>query len=250
MAAKRTKRNQDEHRFLEQYDADAFERLSVSVDVSLLTQVGGELRVFLVRRDEHPFRGQWSLPGGFVGVDESLEAAARRVLRDKAALEGVFLEQLFTFGQPDRDPRTRVLTVAYYALVDWSRLAELPTGSDAALATLHVPFAGETGGPVDVTVDGEPLLVAFDHADIVGMAIKRLRGKLDYAPIGFQLLPERFTLLQLQQLHETVLGQQLNKDSFRRRMLQSGMLEATGEREKAVGHRPAELYRFVHRSAI
>ena len=242
--------NQNERRFLEQYDAGAFEHPSVCVDVALLTQVDAELRVFLIRRDAHPHRGEWSLPGGFVAMDESIEDAANRILRDKAGIEGVFLEQLYTFGQPDRDPRTRVITIAHYALVDWSRLDDLRARRDATLATVFVHWEGETGGPVDMKTDGETLDIAFDHTDIVGMAIQRVRGKLDYAPIGFQLLPERFTLLQLQQVHETVLGQGLNKDSFRRRMLASGMLEPTGERQTDVGHRPAELYRFLRRSAV
>ena len=116
---------------------------------------------------------------------------------------------------------------------------------------MEVPWQGETGGPVQVLHDdGSPVELAFDHDDILGMAVKRIRGKLDYTPIGFQLLPDTFTLRELQRVHETVLGTTLNKDSFRRRMLASGQLEATGEREQEVGHRPAELYRFARRSAI
>jgi 8-oxo-dGTP diphosphatase len=162
----------------------------------------------------------------------------------------VFLEQLYTFGAPRRDPRTRVISVAYYALVDRARFDALRAAGDVRVARLSVPWEGETGGPVAaMDADGSALALAFDHAEILGMAVKRLRGKLDYTPIGFQLLPERFTLLELQRVHETVLGRPLNKDSFRRRMLASGLLEATGEAQKDVDHRPAELYRFVKRSA-
>jgi 8-oxo-dGTP diphosphatase len=119
------------------------------------------------------------------------------------------------------------------------------------LAGLRVPWKGEAGGSIEATGDsGVALPLAFDHAEILGMVVKRLRGKLDYAPIGFQLLPPRFTLRTLQNVHETILGQPLNKDSFRRRMLASGQLAPTGEREVEVGHRPAELYRFVAESAI
>jgi 8-oxo-dGTP diphosphatase len=230
---------------------DAFPRPSVTVDVAALSAHEGHLWATLVKRTEPPFRQSWGLPGGFVRMAESLNQAAKRVLASKTGLERVFLEQLFTFGDPDRDPRTRVITVAYYALVDWRRLEPLQAGEQPALLRLAVEWSGETGGPVKVLDrDGQSLPLAFDHADILGMAVKRIRGKLDYVPIGFQLLPDRFTLRQLQGVHETILGEPLNKDSFRRRMLDSGYLEATGEHEQDVDHRPAELYRFVRRSAI
>ena len=224
----------DEQKFLAEYDASKFPHPSVAVDVAIVTAFEGELRALLVQRDEHPFKGKWALPGGFVGMDESLDDAGQRLLADKGELEGVFLEQLYTFGAPGRDPRTRVLSVAYYALVHPGRL------DPARLATLTVPWKGETGGPVGAV--GKPL--AFDHAAMLGMVVKRLRGKLDYAAIGFELLPPTFTLRALQEVHETILGRALNKDSFRRRMLQSGRIRATGKQEADVGHRPAALYRF------
>jgi 8-oxo-dGTP diphosphatase len=239
----------DEEAFLEGYDPSAFERPSVAVDVVLLSVLGERLATLLVRRSAHPFRGRWALPGSFVDVRESLDDAAARLLARKVGLDGVFLEQLYTFGAPDRDPRTRVISVAYYALVDGGQLGE--PAPDRTLATLEVPWEGETGGPVDVVDDGgRTLTLAFDHDEILGMAVKRIRGKLDYTPIGFQLLPRRFTLRQLQAVHETVLGRPLNKDSFRRRMLASGWLEATGEHQRDVDHRPAELYRISRRSAV
>ena len=203
------------------------------------------LYVLLGERKEHPHRGRWSLPGGFVGMEESLASAARRVMEQRVQRSQVFLEQLYSFGEPSRDPRMRVVSVSYYALVC---AAPAPAGS--AWCEVEVPWEGETGGPVIVRRTHGVLETAFDHADIIGMAVRRIRGKLDYTPIGFQLLPERFTLRALQEVHETVLGRGLNKDSFRRRMLTSGQLEATGEREAEVGHRPAELYRFARRSAI
>jgi 8-oxo-dGTP diphosphatase len=167
-------------------------------------------------------------------------------------LERVFLEQLYTFGEPGRDPRTRVVTVAYQALVDFARLEEAARGrADVSVARVVVPWEGETGGPVElVRADGAALPLAFDHAEILGTAVKRLRGKLDYTPVGFQLLPDAFTLLELQRVHETVLARPVNKDSFRRRMLASGQLEATGRSQADVDHRPAELYRFARRSAV
>jgi 8-oxo-dGTP diphosphatase len=185
-------------------------------------------------------------------MDEPLDEAAARALAAKSGLEGLFVEQLYTFGDPGRDPRTRVISVAYYALVDFARFAQAVAGStDVAVGRISVPWEGETGGPVEVLSEsGGPLALAFDHAEILGTAVKRLRGKLDYTPVGFQLLPPSFTLLELQRVHETVLGRPLNKDSFRRRMLASGMLEATGERQEDVDHRPAERYRFARRSAV
>jgi 8-oxo-dGTP diphosphatase len=223
----------------------------VTVDVVLVSAAGGALRTLVLRRADPPARGAFALPGGLVGRGEPLDDAAARVLREKAGLAGVFLEQLYTFGAPRRDPRARVITVAYYALCDFDRFAasrgSTPGTSSAIIA---VPWEGETGGPVELRDEaGAPMPMAFDHAEIVGMAVKRLRGKLDYAPIGFQLLPQGFTLLELQRVHETILGRPLNKDSFRRRMLASGQLEATGERQEDVDHRPAERYRFARRSA-
>jgi 8-oxo-dGTP diphosphatase len=205
----------------------------------------------MIKRRDHPFRDTWALPGGFVHMGESLDGAASRELTEETGLEDVYLEQLYTFGEPSRDPRTRVITVAYYALVDWQRLRHLQSEDQPTLLKLEVEWSGETGGPVTVLDEtGQAQSLAFDHADILGMAVKRIRGKLDYVPIGFQLLPACFTLRQLQDVHETILDKPLNKDSFRRRMLASGLLEATGEREEDVDHRPAELYRFARRSAI
>lgn len=246
------KATRTERDFLARYDPGRFERLSVAVDVALVSAAAGALHTLVVRRGEHPARGTWALPGTFVGAAEPLEAAAARALSAKSGLSGLFLEQLYTFGDPGRDPRTRVVSVAYYALVDFERFQQAARAqAEVAVGRLGVPWEGETGGPVELSAaDGAPLPLAFDHADILGMAVKRLRGKLDYTPVGFQLLPRSFTLLELQRVHETVLDRPLNKDSFRRRMLASGLLEATGERQADVDHRPAERYRFARRSAV
>ncbi len=240
---------EEERAFLEAYDPTAFDRPSVSVDVVILTALDEALHALLVRRAVLPQKDRWALPGGFVRMDESLDQAATRVLADKGGLANVYLEQLYTFGAVDRDPRMRVLSVAYVALVAAGRVP--PPSAGRVLARIEVPWEGEAGGPVDALgPDGAPLPLAFDHADMLAMAVKRLRGKLNYTPIGYQLLPPTFTLRALQTVHETILGRALNKDSFRRRMLASGELEATGEREQQVEHRPAELYRFVHQSAL
>lgn len=235
-----------EAEMLAAYDPSAWDRPSLSVDVALLRVREGALGTLLVRRAEHPFRGRLALPGGFVGIDEGLDDAAVRVLRDEAGLEDVFLEQLYTFGAPRRDPRTRVVTVAYYALVDPRRFDAI-TRDDVVPARVEVPWEGEEGGPVRVRDARGRRRLAFDHDEILGMAVKRVRGKLDYTPIGYDLLPPTFTLAQLRRVHETVLGRRLNKDSFRRRVLASGEVEPTGERQRDVGHRPAALYRVRQR---
>lgn len=235
-----------EQEFLAAYDASVFPHPSLAVDVALITVDAGELKALLLRRQHHPARGKWALPGTFVGIEESIDDAAERALREKTGVSGIFLEQLYTFGDPGRDPRTRVVTVAYYALVDVETLTkQFGKSKQAQLIRLIVPFEGESGDHVDACDDqGETLPIAFDHARILGTVVSRLRGKLDYADIGFELLPKRFTLRQLQTIHETILGHSVNKDSFRRRLVASGLIAPTGQLEQSVGHRPAELYRF------
>jgi 8-oxo-dGTP diphosphatase len=246
MAKKTKPKSRSEQEFLANYDASLYPHPSLSVDVALITIAAGKLKGLLIRRDRHPERGKWALPGTFVGIHESLDDAANRALNSKTGVSGIFLEQLFSFGDPDRDPRTRVVTVAYYALVDPDKLSRsFDADAQSGLIELTVPWEGESGGPVGARDEnGKPAAIAFDHADILGLAVQRMRGKLDYAPIGFELLPKRFTLRQLQNIHETIQGRRLNKDSFRRRMIASGLIAPTGELEQSVGHRPAELYRF------
>jgi len=187
------------------------------------------LQILLIQRALPPFQGQWALPGGFVRPQESLEAAARRELRTEAGLGQVYLEQLYSFGQPERDPRQRVVSVAYYALVC---LADHPpaAASDAQAAAW---FA----------LDQVPAL-AFDHGQILTMAHQRLQAKLRYAPIGFELLPAKFTLTQLQHLYETVLQRSLDKRNFRSRILKMNILTPLPETQQGVPHRAARLYRF------
>ena len=234
----------DEAGFLAEYDAAEFSHPSLTVDVVLLTATEDSLAALLIRRERHPELGKWALPGGFVKLDESLDAAAARVVKEKAGLRGVFLEQLYTFGEIGRDPRTRVITVAYPG---WTARSTTGTPSaDEMRRDLQAVAAGRMPTGVEIAgATGAGLPLAFDHAEVLGMAVKRLRGKLDYAPIGFQLLPDAFSLRALQQIHETISGRHLNKDSFRRRMLASGQLEGTGERRTDVEYRPPELYRFV-----
>ena len=231
-----------ERDFLEEYSAESFPRPSLAVDVALVTIIEKQLHVLMIRRVEHPDKDRWQLPGTFVQLGETLEEAAARALAEKTVAGPVFTEQLYTFGRLDRDPRTRVVSVAYYALVDPARITD-PI-EDQKLGAIAVPWKGESGGPVQIVDQRGPIEVAFDHAEIVGTVVKRLRGKLDYAPVGYELLPRQFTLLELQTVHETIRGEPINKDSFRRRMLASGDLVATGKKQRDVGHRPARLYRM------
>lgn len=211
----------------EPYAPAAFPPLAVTVDLVLMTVHDGRLAVLLQRRGVEPHKGDWALPGGFVGAAESLDAAAQRILADKAGLGHAWLEQLYSFGDPARDPRMRIVTIAYFALLPAADLAEpLAARADLVLA------------PIDTL----PVL-AFDHLSIVDHAAARLRGKLDYAPVAFALLPPRFTLRALQDVHEAILGMSLNKPAFRRRMIDTGWIEGTGEKETGGAFRPAELYR-------
>jgi 8-oxo-dGTP diphosphatase len=188
-----------------------------------------DLKIMLIQRDIPPFQGEWALPGGFIHLDESLEEAALRELREETGIEKVFLEQLYTFGEVNRDPRDRVITVAYYALINLSE-QKIKATTDAREAAWF-PVA-------------HPPKLAFDHDKILSVALARLQGKIRYQPIGFELLPKKFTLSQLQKLYETILGEPLDKRNFRSKILKMNLLIALDERQTGVSHRAARLYQF------
>ena len=206
-----------------------YPRPSLTVDGVVFGLDDEDLKVLLIQRDLPPFEGQWALPGGFVRMDETLEDAAQRELSEETGLADVYLEQLYTFGDPGRDPRERVVTVAYYALVN--------------LRDHRVQAATDARNAAWFTVDDVPKL-AFDHARILRAGLERLRGKVRYQPIGFELLPAKFTLRQLQQLYEKVLDRPLDKRNFRKKILGMGILVELDEIETDVAHRAARLYRF------
>jgi 8-oxo-dGTP diphosphatase len=234
---KPTQAQTEEQAFLENYNPNEFDRPSLAVDITLLTVRERKLEVLVIKRTEHPAKGLWSLPGGFVGIIETLEAAANRILKAKAHLEHPYLEQLFTFGKPNRDPRMRIISVAHYALVPPDQLQAL---EEENVRLAQVQFENDQ---IEVCLGDSEVHLAFDHLEMIQMTVQRLRGKLDYSPVGYALLPKKFTLRELQDVHETILGRSLNKDAFRRRMLETGELEATGERETGTGFRPAEFYK-------
>ena len=205
-----------------------YPRPSVTTDIIIFTLRNGDLQVLLIRRKNPPFQGEWAIPGGFVGIHESLEEAALRELEEETGVRDVYLEQLYTFGDPDRDPRGRTITVAYYALVP---------------ATAIHPHAGSDASEARWWSVHDPPPLAFDHADILAYALQRLRYKLEYTAVGFELLPENFVLSELQAAYEVVLGEELDKRNFRRKILGAEVIEETGAYRTGEG-RPAKLYRF------
>ena len=204
---------------------------AVTVDVVILTVRDRRLEVVLVRRKRDPFAGEWALPGGFIQQDESLEDAARRKLDEYTGVRDGYLEQVYTFGEPRRDPRTRVITVVYYALIRPDQL-RLPAGE------------GEHDDAVKLCWAYEVPPLAFDHGEILQYTLQRLRGKLEYTTIGFQLLGERFTLSELQEVYEAILNRRLDKRNFRKKLLMTRIVEPTPYTKMAGQHRPAVLYRF------
>jgi 8-oxo-dGTP diphosphatase len=206
-----------------------YPRPALTVDCVVFGLDEGDLKVLLIRRALEPFAGKWALPGGFVRMEESLDDAARRELHEEAGIRPGHLEQLYSFGEPKRDPRGRVVTVAYFALVKLTE-HEVHAASDAREAAWF-------------SVWDTPKL-AFDHAEILSVALQRLKGKVRYQPIGFELLPPKFTLTQLQRLYEVVLERPLDKRNFRKKILSFEFLEELDEVEQDVSHRAARLYRF------
>jgi 8-oxo-dGTP diphosphatase len=206
-----------------------YPRAALTVDCVVFGFDQEELKLLLIQRGLEPFKGRWALPGGFVRVDETLDEAARRELEEEAGLKNIFLEQLYSFGAIDRDPRERVVTVAYYALVKLSDHSAR-AATDAAEAEWF-------------PISKIPKL-AFDHSQILQSALDRLRAKVRYEPIGFELLPREFTLTQLQNLYETVLGTPLDKRNFRKKVLGFDLLKPLKQKQLTGRHRPAQLFRF------
>ena len=202
--------------------------LLVTVDVAIFTLRAGSLQVLLVRRRRAPCEGMWSIPGGAIGLEEDLEAAAVRTLKEETGLDHVFLDQLYTFGDPGRDARGRVITVSYFAVVPASDV---------------VPLAAEDVERVCWWPVSDLPPLAFDHSIIVRYARTRLRYKLEYTAVGFELLPDEFTLSELQSAYEIVLSEKLDKRNFRRKILSAGVIEPS-EGFRAGEGRPARLYRY------
>ncbi len=202
---------------------------AVSTDVAVFTIRDQRLQLLLIQRAAEPYRDMWALPGGFLDIDEDLEACAKRELAEETGISGVYLEQLYTFGAPDRDPRERVISVAYYALVPSDRL-QLKAASDAA--------------DVRWFAWGQLPPLAFDHRQIVTLAHRRLVAKLDYSTIAFQFMPKTFTLSELQAVYEILVNERLDKRNFRKKMLALKKIEEVGELRRTGNHRPARVYQL------
>lgn len=206
-----------------------FPRPGLTVDCVVFGLDASDLKIVLIQRQQPPFDGEWALPGGFVQVNESVDETALRQLRDKTGIQNVFLEQLFTFGRVDRDPGDRIVTVAYFALVnlnDYQAIATTATGEVSWFPVANLPH------------------LPLDHAEIVATALRRLKAKVRSEPIGFELLPPKFTLTQVQKLYETILEKPLDKRNFRKKILGMQILMELNEWEQKVPHRAARLYQF------
>ena len=209
--------------------SDKYPRPSVTVDCCVFGVDEEGLKLMLIKRRTEPFEDCWALPGGFVGIEETTDTAARRELEEETGAKDLFLEQLYTFSTVDRDPRGRVISVAYFALVKPDSI-QIRVGHEAK----EVGWFGARDLPD----------LAFDHESIVSTALQRLVGKVRYQPIGFELLPQKFTLSHLQKIYEVILGRELDKRNFRRAVLKMGILNALDEKESGVPHRPSQLFRF------
>lgn len=278
-----------EEEFLKQYDASIYSKPSFTVDMLIFTVVNGEkenyrrlpeksLKILLVKRGDHPHIGKWALPGGFVAVEESLDEAALRVLRAETNIEDIYMEQLYTWGEVNRDPRTRVISSSYMALVDSSSLS-IKAGNDEDDAKwFNVKYnlleekkvsiekgyvyeqiveiklwneSEELYSKIKITEnsDGkikreiiETVGIAFDHGKVIEYAINRLRNKIEYTSLAFNLMPELFTLTELQQVYEVIQGKELLAAAFRRKI--ANMVNETNQFTKDAGHRPSKLFRY------
>lgn len=266
---------QEEREYLQSYDPNEFERPSVAVD-TVIFSVDSELNnqnyrklekqkltVLLVKRGSHPYWGCWSLPGGFVGPDETLAQTANRIINSKTRLSNLYIEQLYTFSQPGRDPRMRVISCAYMALID-RRAFEFKETEALKWFELEVSARDDK---LTLIAEGERLEIdikkeeqqnglmtsykyaarpgsalAFDHADIILEALLRLRNKIEYTDLAFNLMPPEFSITQLQQIYEIILGTQLLAPAFRRKI--AAKIEETGEYIKDKGHRPSRLFKY------
>jgi len=288
----KNKQGLTEEQFLAQYDAGKYERPSVTVDMLVFTVTNEEkenyrklpqkvLKILMVKRGDHPCMGYWALPGGFVNIDESLDEAALRELKEETNIDNIYMEQLYTWGDVGRDPRTRVIGCSYMSLIDSEKL-DIRAGDDADdvrwfsvktnlieqkktmtekgyimqdwIKLQLTSKETELGAiiRVDKKVEGNVVQrsrelveshgIAFDHAKIIEYAIERLKNKIEYTDIAFSLMPERFTLTELQQVYEVILGKELLKANFRRKI--ADMVIETNEYTRDAGHRPSKLYRY------
>ena len=205
-----------------------------SIDCVIFGFDEGELKILLIERNEEPFKAWWALPGYLVEQDESLDNAAERILYELTGLRGIYMDQFYTFGDVDRHPKGRVITVAYYAMIRLNGSKHLKPVTNFARKAVWVPISDLPD-------------LAFDHDKIFTRGFEKVRNKISYQPIAFELLPEKFTLTQLQHLYEVILNKKLDKRNFRKKMLNYGILKELDEKQKGVSYRAAKLYKFDRR---
>lgn len=264
-----------EEEFLKDYDSSKFEKLSMTADTLIFSVADEEVSnyrklpekkfsVLLVKRDNYPFKDKWCIPGGFVGIEETIDDAAKRVLEIETNLHDIYMEQLYTFGSVDRDPRMRVISTAYMALVDKNRLKD-HLSSNASWFQMNIL---EDEKDIQVTLDNgienfsilvEKVLknstsdryeyvvkknnhLAFDHAKVIVSGISRLKNKVGYTDIVFNMMPKYFTLGELQQVYEVILGKKLLDPAFRR--IIKNKVEKTDKMQTGGGHRPSVLFQY------
>lgn len=264
-----------EEEFLKDYDSSQFEKLSLTTDMvifSVSSENTGNYRklskknfsVLLVKRDTYPFKGKWTLPGGFVGIDESIDSAAKRILERETNLHDIYMEQLYTFGDVNRDPRMRIVSVSYIALVDKNKLEdcitenaswfsmnvledekEIQVSFDNGIENFSIVIGKKlkspTGDRYEYTIKKNEML-AFDHAKTIVSGISRLKNKISYTDIAFNIMGEYFTLGELQQVYEVILGKELLDPAFRR--IIANKVEKTDKVQTGGGHRPSALFRY------
>ncbi len=249
--------NKDEKQFLNTYDSAQFDKISLTTDLLVFSisdvkttnyrkLAEKKMSVFLINRDQFPFKDKWSLPGGFVRPTDTLEETAKRVLQDKVKINNLYFEQLYTFGAIDRDPRMRIVSVAYMALVN---RRDLPGNLQHADNWFTVNRQNNT---IILTNENNPELrfdlshdggLAFDHTTIIQTGLNRLKNKVEYTDLAFHLLPTEFTLTELQNVYEAVLGKKLLAPAFRRAV--KSRVTATGNMTGGLGHRPSALYQYT-----
>lgn len=265
-----------EEEFLKDYNSDDFEKLSMTTDI-LIFGISNEeeknyrktdkkkMSILLVKRDNYPFKDKWCLPGGFVGIDEDLDEAPKRILKNETNVEDIYLEQLYTFGNVNRDPRMRVVSTSYMALIDKNCLKDKI--SDNA-SWFDIVLYEEKNNIVDITLSNgytnisftiEKILrekttdrysfkikennsLAFDHPNVILSGIERLKNKIEYTDIVFNMMPKFFTLGELQQVYEIILGKKLLDPAFRR--IIANKVEKTNKMKTGGGHRPSALFTY------
>ena len=203
--------------------------IKLSVDAVVFGYEEGKISILLIKRKYEPFKGKWAIPGGFVLNDESLEEAVQRELQEETGVEINYLEQLYTFGKPSRDPRGRVVSVAYFGLVRPNTFKIFASTDAEEVAWFNI--------------DKLPKL-AFDHKEILAMAIERLQGKITYEPIGFELLDKKFPFSDLEKLYTTLLGRAIDRRNFRKKIMSLNVLDELDEKVSKGSGRPANLFRF------